>query len=460
LKHTLVIAAVVLLAWLGPEEKRISIYSNAANYSLPVLARNGQEYVGLLEVLEPLGSVTAKAEGAKWKLRYNKIQSEFTAGRKRVRIAGHDFELAANFVEENGRGLVSLASLSTLLPQFLGGPVTFHENSRRLFVGNVAVHFTAQIKGTPAALVMEFSSPVNPSIATEPGKLKMVFSHEPLVPPGAQSLTFNSSAIPSLRYDENNGAAELTVSGTVLLFAKFGNDGRTITITAAPAPQVATQTQPVIPPSVPARVPPPVENVLAPRRYFAVIDASHGGSERGAALTDQQAEKDVTLSLARRLRQELENRGLPALLVRDGDTTISLDQRASMANAAHAAIYICLHATSEGNGVRIYTALMPGVADAHGPFLTWETAQAPFRATSQSAAAGITTALERTQVPVRNLIAPLRPLTNLIAPAVGIELAPPAGDVAELSSPTYQQAICSSLAAGLASMRDKLEAGR
>jgi N-acetylmuramoyl-L-alanine amidase len=61
---------------------------------------------------------------------------------------------------------------------------------------------------------------------------------------------------------------------------------------------------------------------------------------------------------------------------------------------------------------------------------------------------------------VRSLIAPLRPLANLIAPAVGIELAPPAGDVAELNSPTYQQAICSSLAAGLASMRDKLEAGR
>ena len=468
LKNTLAIAALVLcaaalLVFGGPDEKRISIYSTAANYSLPVLSRYGQDYVGLLEILEPLGSVNSKTDSGRWKLRYNKVQGEFAGGTRRCRIAGRDFDLAGNFLLENGRGLLPLASLSTLLPQFLGGPVSFHETSRRLFVGDVAVHFTAQVKGSPAALVMDFSSPVNPSIATEPGKLRMVFTHEPLVPPGAQTLTFNNSATPSVRYDEANGAAEITVSGTVPLFAKFTNDGRTITVTAAPeaakqssAPPVPAQTPvPATTASVPAAA-----SITGPRRYFAVVDASHGGAERGAALTAQMAEKDVTLSFARRLRQELENRGLSTLLVRDGDITIGVDQRASMANSAHPAIYICLHASSVGSGVRIYTALVPNVADARGPFLTWETAQAPFRATSQSAAAGLSAALERTQVPVRNLVAPLGPLANVIAPAVGVEVAPPATDVSELNSTAYQQVICTSLAAGLASMRDKLEAGR
>src|ERR1700758_3920566 len=56
----LVAGALSLLFSASAEEKRISIYSTAANYSLPTLVRSGQEYVGLLEVLEPLGSVHAR----------------------------------------------------------------------------------------------------------------------------------------------------------------------------------------------------------------------------------------------------------------------------------------------------------------------------------------------------------------------------------------------------------------
>ena len=139
---------------------------------------------------------------------------------------------------------------------------------------------------------MNFTSPVNPMIATEPGKLRMVFTHEPIVPPGSQSLTFDSPIIPSASFQENNGAAEISVAGPVPLFASFSNDGRTITIT--PAPQAVTRSA-----SIPAQtLPVPVPNTAAaaqpassaqgapaqtPPQYFAVVDASHGGDERGAA---------------------------------------------------------------------------------------------------------------------------------------------------------------------------------
>src|ERR1700720_1192202 len=175
-----------LLLHSAPEEKRISIYSNAANYSLPVLERNGDEYIGLLEVFEPLGAVSAKASGNHWKFRYYDVESDFTTGKTRARIHGSDFDLPANFLLENGRGLVPLSCLGSLMPRILGGPVTFNQNSRRLFVGSVAVHFTAQVsKTTPPKLVINFTGPVNPMIATEPGTLRMIFRHEAVVAPGS-----------------------------------------------------------------------------------------------------------------------------------------------------------------------------------------------------------------------------------------------------------------------------------
>lgn len=455
----ILLSAFLLLA--NPDEKRITIYSSVANYSLPVIEHNGQDYAGLFEMLEPLGTVVSRTEGARWKLRYNGVDSEFTVGKTRARVRGQDLNLPANFLMENGRGLVPLAALSTLLPRILGGPVTFHETSRRLFVGNVAVHFTAQIaKTTPPALVMDFTSPVNPMIATEPGKLRMVFTHEPLVPPGSLTLTFDNKTIPSASYQENNGAAEITVTGTAPLFASFSNDGRTITV--APAPQLSAQMTPA-PVTSPAPITPatPVSPATPPaRRYFAVVDASHGGDERGAALTSQLAEKDVTLAFARRLRQELETRGLTTMLIRDGDATLTLDQRANLANVAHAAIYICVHAAVEGKGVRLYTALVPLIGEGRGPFLDWNTAQSAFHGLSQTAEASLSAEFQRRQVPVRALTAPLRPLNNLISAAVAIEVAPPADDVSALNSTTYQELIASSVAAGVVAIRDKLEAGR
>ena len=454
----LFLASVLLLSGV-PDEKRISIYSTVANYSLQVLGRDGADYVGLLEILEPLGEVSARTEGERWKLRYNDVDAEFINEKKHVRVRGKDFDLPTGFHLENGRGLVPLSSLTTLLPRILGGPVTYHDLSRRLFIGSVAVHFTAQvIKANPPRLVMNFSAAVNPMIATEPGKLRMVFTREPVLPPSSLNLTFDSKIILSANYGEINGSAEIAVNATVPLLASFSNNGRTITL--APVAMPATQPQaPQVssgPPSTPAPAL-PSQAAPAPRRYFAVVDAAHGGDDRGAALSDQLAEKDVTLAFARRLRQELEARGLTTLLLRDNDSTLSLDQRASTTNSVHPAIYICIHATSEGNAVRLYTSMLPAGSENRGLFLDWDAAQAASHTLSLTAQASLSAELQHAQLPVHSYIAPLRPLNNITSAAVAVELTPSGNDVAQLNSSAYQQAVSSTLASGLASLRTQLE---
>ena len=62
-------------------EKRLSVYSTVANYSLPIMQRQGRDYIGLLELLEPLGTVSAKSEGPRWRLHYNNVLGDFTVGK-------------------------------------------------------------------------------------------------------------------------------------------------------------------------------------------------------------------------------------------------------------------------------------------------------------------------------------------------------------------------------------------
>ena len=124
------------------------------------------------------------------------MEGEFQAGKSHARVQGLDSDLHAKFLVENKRGLVPIAALAGLLPRFLGGPVTVHEESGRLFIGSVATHFTASLAAdNPPRLVFHFTAPVNPTISTEPGALHMTFSHEPLVAPASPTLTFGSKAI-------------------------------------------------------------------------------------------------------------------------------------------------------------------------------------------------------------------------------------------------------------------------
>lgn len=203
---------------------------------------------------------------------------------------------------------------------------------------------------------------------------------------------------------------------------------------------------------------PPRTAPQPPPPALILIDPAHGGADSGAALNAAFPEKDVTLVLARRLRQDLGSRGISAQLLRDGDNTLPIDQRAAMVNASHPALYLVIHATSQGSGIRLYSAMVPVGQTNRGPFLDWQTAQTSALARSRSIQAQITTTLQKTGLPMRSLVAPLRPLNNVIVPAVAIEVAPTTADVSQLASSDYQQAVSAELANGIASAISLLRA--
>jgi len=466
LKPALVLplALTFFSAATSADEKRLSVYSAVATYALPVIDRGGHEYVGLLELLEPLGRVSAERKGPRWRLRYNAIDSEFIPGNSRAIIRGRYFDFPLPFLFENSRGLVPVSSLGTLLPRFLGTPVNFRESARRLFIGDIAIQSSLLLENsTPPRLVLNFTGPVNPTISTEPGKLHMLFKRDPVVPPGGQSISFDNRVITQVGYSESNGTAELDVSANAPLMASFSNGGRTITVAAVQQSTAAgagpsPQTSPAVPP---ASVPPtdqtaPASSGGVSHRVLAVVDPAHGGDERGAALTDTLAEKDVTLGFGRLLRHELEQRGFSVVLLRNADINLTPDQRAGTANADRAGIYISLHAASQGTGARVYTALLPVEGEGNRTFHAWNVAQAPALPVSRAVAAAIVSEMQKRQLSARGSSASLRPLNNLLMPALAVELAPGPNGIADLPSANYQQQVAAAVADAVAPFRDRM----
>src|SRR5262249_7215826 len=120
------------------------------------------------------------------------------------------------------------------------------------------------------------------------------------------------------------------------------------------------------------------------------------------------------------------------------------------------AIYVSMHAASDGRGVRVYTALLPSSGENNGPFIAWNTAQSQFLMQSQMVAQGVAAELQKKQVPKRTLSAPVRPLNNVTTAAIAVEIAPPGTDVMDLSMAGYQQNVASAVANAIAGLRNRL----
>jgi N-acetylmuramoyl-L-alanine amidase len=74
-----------------------------------------------------------------------------------------------------------------------------------------------------------------------------------------------------------------------------------------------------------------------------VIDAGHGGHDRGGIPGQRVAEKIMTLDTAHRLEILLQEAGFRTVMTRRDDTFISLPQRVAIANAQRNAVFVSIH---------------------------------------------------------------------------------------------------------------------
>jgi N-acetylmuramoyl-L-alanine amidase len=81
------------------------------------------------------------------------------------------------------------------------------------------------------------------------------------------------------------------------------------------------------------------------RDVIIAIDAGHGGEDPGAMGPSGTREKDVTLSISRKLAERINRqRGMRAVLIRDGDYFIPLRKRIEKARQFQADLFVSIHA--------------------------------------------------------------------------------------------------------------------
>jgi N-acetylmuramoyl-L-alanine amidase len=94
-------------------------------------------------------------------------------------------------------------------------------------------------------------------------------------------------------------------------------------------------------------VPRPTPTEEAPGIRTIVLDPGHGGTESGAIGPSGIAEKELTLTIARELENQLESRlGVRVVLTRNEDANVPHDQRTAIANQNKADLFISLHLNS------------------------------------------------------------------------------------------------------------------
>ena len=113
---------------------------------------------------------------------------------------------------------------------------------------------------------------------------------------------------------------------------------------------------------------------LRNRVLLIAVDAGHGGEDPGAHGRRGTFEKNVTLSIARRLKAQIDDTpGMRAILIRDGDYFIPLGGRVEKARKAHADLFVSIHADAfpkaHAHGSSVFALSEHGATSANASWL-------------------------------------------------------------------------------------------
>jgi N-acetylmuramoyl-L-alanine amidase len=143
---------------------------------------------------------------------------------------------------------------------------------------------------------------------------------------------------------EVSGAVSFQTSAV----APAGGAGNRLLIDIAPAGTKTVAVTPVV--AAPVAIRPAHAPSESGRDIIVAVDAGHGGVDPGASGRRGTHEKDVVLEVAKALAARINQEpGMKAVLTRDDDYFITLQERTKRARKAKADLFVSIHADSIAN---------------------------------------------------------------------------------------------------------------
>ena len=230
--------------------------------------------------------------------------------------------------------------------------------SGNLFAAEIrAVRVAATEQGT--RVVLDLSAPVKHKafLLDAPGRVVLDVPRSRLKT--ALALTAPEGVVTAARSGDlpNNGVrlvfeVQGKVTFDVSSAAPSGEAGHRLILDIL-APGAAVAARPVPAPAPPAE-PIAIRPAHAPgengRDIIIAVDAGHGGVDPGASGKRGTREKDIVLSVAKLLAARINQEpGMKAVLTRDGDYFITLQERTRRARKAKADLLVSIHADAIAN---------------------------------------------------------------------------------------------------------------
>ena len=481
----LALAPALVSAAGGP----ITILTATQRREVATVSRAGGEMVAIDDVLAGLGvTITSDAKGGAVTVQRGSHELVLHHRKSLASVDGDLKLLSTPASLEGGRWLVPVDGLARLLGPLLERPVEWRSAPRVLVVGPVSIpriSVSTFVSGELARVVFEASEGVPFRVQQEPGRVTVAVSRD-LVDVSLPPARLAGGIVESVQFlggAENVFAVQLGPRFQKLKATEQESPARLVLELSGPP--LAPGERPVFPPppSRPATRPPE-----EPAVRTVVIDPGHGGENPGARGAAGALEKDIALSIARKLRAELVNaRGLQVFLTRDRDLDVGLDERTAIANNYKADLFVSIHANASrargARGSEVYflsyqasddesrwVAQSEGAAEplagaAPGSDLAlilWDMAQAEHLEESSALASRIQEELAVVTGSEGRGVkqAPFRVLVGAAMPAVLVEVAFISNPEEEalLASDAYQAKIAASLARGIERFRKERSA--
>jgi N-acetylmuramoyl-L-alanine amidase len=482
------VAAPLLVLQAAPSGEPIVVLLEGERREIAPVVRGTSELVPLTGLLPALGvSATTDARGGSVTLTHEGRQVTLY-DRKSLASVGGDLRLMSGpALLEDGRWLVPVDALPRLLGPLLNKRAEWRPASRVLLVGNVPaprVTVTTAVSGESVRVVLEATEKVPFRVGQEEGRVTVT------VPRDLLDVAFDQERLTGGIVDRVQ-----FLGGKDHLFAiTLGRRFQHLRSAEEDGPPARLILEFEGPPPVAGKIattpaPPPLAPADHEGLRTVVIDPGHGGGLVGAQGPGGALEKDVTLSIARKLRSAVANGlGLQAFLTRDGDQDVPLDERTAFANNYKADLFVSIHANasrSQGaRGSEVYflsheasdeesrrLAMVEGAVVA-GPgvplsgasdvsLILWDMAQAEHLEESSALATRLQEELaDVTGSQGRGIKqAPFRVLVGAAMPAVLVEVGfiSNAEEERLLTSDEYQSRVVSALVRGLARYQQQRE---